>query len=721
MSNNKQSACGHQHVTHDRGTARPESLALGEMAITRRGFVAGAAAVTGTILWSSVSGYSNIFGAQAAAQSQPAGGQPAVGAASNSAGSFHVGRAMADITGEPWGAGMNGYAVSEQTTAGIQRRQFARAFVFVDTTTGQRVAHVTADIGLMFQSIQLEVIRRLRATFGDTYTDRNVVITATHTHTTPGGTSQHLMVDITTLGFRPVTFEAQVNGIVEAITRAHHDASPADITVAIGEVEAVGANRSRQAFDRNPEEERQQFADGVDKRSVTLHVHKQGQHVGFINWHSLHPTSMPHTYQLIHGDNKGYAAWASEVQRGVNHRYPHEANFVAAFANATPGDISANMGLEPGTGPGGEDRNASARILGERMMQGVAQAGSGTPMGSGVTATHRWVDCSSLSVRGEWTPDGQPGKLGPAILGAGFAASSQEDGGGEPLLGFQEGARGGTPWVKELNKITVPPHVQAIHGNKEMLLPVGYLPGLIQQTHCFHIVQLGGLVLVALAFEPTITAGLRMRRTVAAALGVPVEMVVVQGYTSGYGHYITTPEEYDTQNYEGGATVFGRLQLPAFQQVLHDMATAIAQGEPVAAGRPAGDLTGFIPTSPAGNPFIDTPPLGRRFGDVLHGPGQVASGALVNVAFVSANPNNNLRHGEGYLTIENADGHVIGDDNSETTTLTFAKNFLETTATVAWDTTGVPAGKYVVRLRGDARDFFGKITPFEGTAEVVVS
>ena len=121
---------------------------------------------------------------------------------------------MADITGEPWGAGFNGYAVLDQTAVGIQRRQYARAFIFADDAQpNNRVVHVTADIGLMFQSIHLEVLRRLRQRFGSLYGEHNVLIAATHTHVAPGGTSQHLMVDLTTSGFRPKTFEATVKGL----------------------------------------------------------------------------------------------------------------------------------------------------------------------------------------------------------------------------------------------------------------------------------------------------------------------------------------------------------------------------------------------------------------------------------------------------------------------------------------------------------------------------
>ena len=183
--------------------------------VSRRSFFRGMAAVTGTVVWAS-------------AATSGAGAQEGT---TSSGGGLHVGRGLADMTGEPWGAGMFGYAVDEQKTVGIQRRQYARAFIFVDAAReNSRLVHVTCDVGLMFQSIHLEVLRRLKEKYGDLYNQSNVLLAATHTHVAPGGTSQHLMVDITHGGFRPKTFEATVEGIVTAIIRAHDDIQPSEVT-----------------------------------------------------------------------------------------------------------------------------------------------------------------------------------------------------------------------------------------------------------------------------------------------------------------------------------------------------------------------------------------------------------------------------------------------------------------------------------------------------------
>ena len=680
--------------------------------LPRRAFLGASAAATalGAALAADWGGF-------APAAAQPAGGTGGAGASSSIP--MTVGRGMADMTGEPLGAGMNGYAVLEQQTAGLRQRQFARAFVF-DDGNGGRVAHVTADMGLMFQSIQMEVLRRLRARFGDVYHEGNVLIGASHTHVAPGGTSGHLMVDLTTLGFRPVTFEATVAGIVLAIERADADMAPSHIALTRGTVADAGVNRSKGAFDRNPDADKAVFPDGVDRDSVTLHVIRDGAAIGLINWYGIHPTTFGPEHKIISGDNKGYAAWLAEHKAGVDHTDPGSAPYVAAFAMSTPGDVSPNHGLAPNSGPVEGNEYESARVLGRRQLDGVTGRAVSLP-GGGIDARHTWVNMREVKIDGRWTPDGQPGTTGPAILGAAFAASSQEDGGGEPMLGFNEGSRGGTPWVRQVNQVAVPASASAIHGAKENLLPVGYIPGLVQQTHVFHLHRIGGIVIASLAFEPTVVAGLRMRRAITEALGVDIETVIVQGYVSGYGHYITTPEEYEQQDYEGGATIFGRHTLPAATQIFDGLATAMAAGLPVDPGAAEGDLTGQIPPSPMGNPFVDVAPPGKNFGDVLSGPeGPVAPGTAVAIAFAGANPNSDLRHESGFLSVEKRDGTRIADDSHEATVIEFAKDGVSTTTTITWDTSGAEPGEYVIRYRASSRGIGGNLTPFEGEAAVTV-
>ncbi|HEX8628625.1 MAG TPA: neutral/alkaline non-lysosomal ceramidase N-terminal domain-containing protein, partial [Catenuloplanes sp.] len=116
-------------------------------------------------------------------------------------GRYLVGTGIADITGEAAEVGMMGYAALDQKATGIHQRLRARAFVFADQDSGKRVAIVNTDTQSIMQSIQQGVVARLKARFGDRYTERNVLLGATHTHGGPGGYSHYALYNLTVLGY----------------------------------------------------------------------------------------------------------------------------------------------------------------------------------------------------------------------------------------------------------------------------------------------------------------------------------------------------------------------------------------------------------------------------------------------------------------------------------------------------------------------------------------
>ncbi|MDG3013309.1 neutral/alkaline non-lysosomal ceramidase N-terminal domain-containing protein [Speluncibacter jeojiensis] len=631
-----------------------------------------------------------------------------------------VGRGIGDSTGEPLGAGMNGYAVPAQSSAGLHLRQRARAFVFAQSPDGPRFAHVTVEIGLMFESIFQEVLRRLQARFPGVYHQGNVLLAATHTHSAPGGTDGHLLVDITTFGFRPATFESNVAGIVDAIERAHRDLAPSEVAMTRGQLDDAGVNRSPKAFDRDPAADKAPFPLKIDPNSVNLQITRGGKLVGVINWFATHGTSMPPTNLLSSSDNKGYAALRWERAAGVDYTSHASPALVTAFSQSTPGDVTPNLDRMPGTGPT-DDAFANTRIIGERQYEAASrQVGVGArPIAGAIDVRWKYVDMSAVTVRSQYTGDGRTHHTTPAMLGAAFAASSQEDGGGMPELGLNEGERGGNPWVRKVNEVVVPDWLKREQAPKDILLPVGLVPGTVQQQLPFYLVRLGDTYLFACGFEPTVVAGLRLRRGLAATLGVPVEHVVVQGYTNSYGHYLTTPEEYENQDYEGGATVFGKWQLPAVQQIADELAVAMRSGKPVAPGRTDGDLTGKLPAAPVGNAFVDVAAPGTAYGQLLTPVADtVRRGGMARARFSGANPNNNLRRDDTYLTVERRDGDRwvrVADDSDWATKIYFDNAGPVTTTTITWD---VPAntalGRYRVTYRGDSRTLDGRTTPFSG-------
>ena len=476
-----------------------------------------------------------------------------------------VGCGKADITGEPWRVGLMGYGMRFQRSTGLQLRQWSRAFVLEDRAAGRRLVYVVADIGMFFRNVRDAVLARLDPT---KYDEDNVVLTATHTHAGVAGYSGYRLYNMTTDGFRPRTFTAIVDGVVASIEQAEADLAPGRLLLTRGELHDASVNRSPMSFARNPETDRSAFPSAIDPTSTLLRLERGGRVVGVVNWFATHGTSLTNRNTLISGDNKGYAAHRWEVS---------EPTFVAAFAQSNAGDMSPNV-PDATHGPT-DDEVENARIIGERQYD-VARdlAGyAGVVIDGGLDSRLSNVNLSRLDVAAEFTGDGRPRRTGRAVMGAAFAAGTKE---GPGARAFQEGVEG--------NRLlraccAVPyrlrPAVADAQRPKAMLIPVGAL-GWVADVLPVQLVRIGPLVLIALAQEVTIVAGLRLRRAVADALGESIDNVLVQGYANDYAGYVTTPEEYDAQRYEGGHTMFGRWQLPAYVQEVSRLARDMRAGAP---------------------------------------------------------------------------------------------------------------------------------------------
>jgi neutral ceramidase len=107
-----------------------------------------------------------------------------------------------------------GYADPQQTTGGIHIRQYSRAFIIVDENSGKRVCIVNVDVCMISQIVMLQVVQNLQSIYGDIYTEKNVLLSATHTHSGPGGFLQYFLYNIPDNGFVRQSFDAIVNGIV---------------------------------------------------------------------------------------------------------------------------------------------------------------------------------------------------------------------------------------------------------------------------------------------------------------------------------------------------------------------------------------------------------------------------------------------------------------------------------------------------------------------------
>jgi neutral ceramidase len=122
--------------------------------------------------------------------------------------------------------------------------------------------------------------------------------------------------------------------------------------------------------------------------------------------------------------------------------------------------------------------------------------------------------------------------------------------------------------------------------------PVVVMPGIkdppaVPQVLPVQLLRVGTVAVVGIPAELTTMAGRRLRTTILNALSASgVTHVALGTYANEYASYITTAEEYSSQQYEGASTLFGPHTLEAYQQVAAGLATAMAQGTQTAPGPP---------------------------------------------------------------------------------------------------------------------------------------
>ncbi|KAJ0390233.1 hypothetical protein ATCC90586_011384 [Pythium insidiosum] len=256
---------------------------------------------------------------------------------------------------------MMGFADTNEKTAGVLNRLYARAFVVEDADTKQRVVFVNCDLQAVFQLVHQEVIKQLRARYGGLYTEQNVVLHATHTHAGPGGSSAYFLYDVSILGYINENFEVIVSGILKAIAAAHDSVRPGTIHFNKGQITNANKNRSPDAYLANPAEERSQYPldRDVDMRVLQFREPK-GALRGVLAWFPVHPTSLTQRNLLVSGDNKGYAEFV------VEEKFP---GVIAGLGISNAGDMSPNL-VDNGDGTfrgEGKTEIESAEIIGMRQ------------------------------------------------------------------------------------------------------------------------------------------------------------------------------------------------------------------------------------------------------------------------------------------------------------------------------------------------------------------
>ena len=595
--------------------------------------------------------------------------------------------------------------------------QFKNSSKWIDLNPNTTICFVSVDIGMGSDILNIRVLRRLddliqqwnnynnhknnnNVTDNTTQSVRrspchieNLSISATHTHSAPGGFMQYALYEIPTLGYSDEVVHAYAEGIAQSILLAYQNVQRSSIRSAQSWLMGANRNRSPTSYRLNPQSEQDVYkVEGdTDKTMTQMTFHSTDDKnviSGLLNWFAVHGTSMNSSNHLISGDNKGYASYLMERYWNGNATLTGTGKFVAAFASTNLGDVSPNTAgphcIDTGepcddgdttnatcrghrekcrsTGPG-KDMFESTQIIGElqyaHSINLTLDQQQQRILHGDVAYRHSFIDMSNVTIV---LPNNNVVHTCPAALGYSFAAGTTDGPGQYP---FEQGTNTSNHFLDVMGGFLSVPTKEQIQcqAPKPILLNVGqtsfpyqWLPSIIPIS----IFRIGQLFILNVPAEFTTMAGRRLRNAVNQSImdnGYDQEpIIVIAGLANSYSSYVTTREEYDGQRYEAASTLYGPHTLAAyiqeFQRLVNDLLTGKNSTTSVGPRDQTYHLLSLDSTYPS-MLSMDTIGIGRRFGSLVTDTKEVYNvGDTAFALFRSANPRNNVRAGGTFVTID---------------------------------------------------------------------
>jgi hypothetical protein len=426
-----------------------------------------------------------------------------------------------------------------------------------------------------------------------------VIVSASHTHSAPAGYFNYpafntvAPTDTTPTDFElaepadPQLYSFLVRRLAAAIRRADRDQGPAAAGWGSTRLPGVTVNRSIEAHlaDHGIEREFGQGGPGLDPLGLlhtidptvnVLRVDKLlgGRRVPVGIWSTFadHGTVVKPTFSYYNADHHGAASRLAE--RAIRRRgaVPRDQMVVNAYGNSDEGDMTAGI---RNSGP------ADAFAVGRREARAMLRAWR--------RARGNLSRRSALGLR--WTRScfcGRDTAAGPvderAVVGLPFLTGSEENRG--PL--YDET---GVPFEGHRQPVSSGPQGRKIG----VISDTGQFPTAVPLT----ALRIADRAIVTVPGEMTSGMGRHLRAgLLAAAGGSGIRRIVISGLANDFIQYVTTPDEYDRQHYEGGSTLFGRAEGIFIEERLAQLVGALVRGGAAATPDPFDPRNGVSAQAP---------------------------------------------------------------------------------------------------------------------------
>jgi neutral ceramidase len=511
-----------------------------------------------------------------------------------------AGAAEVDITPPP-GMPKAGHSRNAQSGTGFRTRLRAAVVHLRAGTDALTLVHCDLLAGsAVVQQLVADAVRDLDVPLAGLF------IGATHTHAGPGqfhGNELMNRFSSNRAGFDPAFTSWLVGRIAAAVREAVTGRRPARLAVGATEVWGLTRNRSYDAYLRNenaadaPPGRQGKYAavnpwlhlvrvDGVDGTPIAASV-----------IFSIHGTGISHSDSAYNADVWAYlkGELGRRIERSTGHRP------VVGAVEGTHGDVA------PAVRPGMLVYPEAERVgsgIGEAAAELYDRLEADLASDVRLAAGFREVDLATRpTVAGVSLP-------APAFGAATIAGAFENT---TPLVHRIPPFRPGLP----------KPGARGPHGAK--WIPGGrrghdlvIAPSTFPSVLPLQLLRIGPLLVIGLPFEVTVESGRRVATAARNVAGADVAHIAVSSLANEQFCYLTTPEEYSLQRYEGGNTLYGPQSQPFVAGCVARLAADLAAGpvaEPLAsrafefaARRYLAQRTGkAVPAEPLGAPSFADP------------------------------------------------------------------------------------------------------------------
>jgi len=460
-----------------------------------------------------------------------------------------AGATRIDITPPP-GLPLAGFSAISGYAKGVRTHLLARV-IYLKPKVGQPVALVQCDLLAGSRILHHAIANKISQS---TDIDASgLVLSGTHTHSAPGNFfDSHFYNQFASnaAGFDSSFFTFLCNQISTAIIHAYQNRKPAKLSSGTIKITNATRNRSLNAYHNNSQFNQQSKLNVFEAVNPYLHMIRidcmdpTGHYtpLAAFSTFSIHPNVNPKNLDYLYNGDV-FAYMSRELEYDIQRHYHTAWQPVHAAVNYTHGDNNANL-------PDHENflslKELGTMIGKKAFALFVSLEKSLSP------------DCfiQYRSTEMDWlnaAPINSHSICPRPIVGCACLAGAKDK---SSLLYYIPPFRPGYPRLLFTGACQGPKRV-AFGPLQYLVIPKESFP----HNLFLQVIQINDMLFIPLPFEICYEIGMRMAAFVeATAKQAGLKMinhVIPISCSNGYWGYVTTPEEYELQYYEGGHTLYG--------------------------------------------------------------------------------------------------------------------------------------------------------------------